>query len=98
VPPQRLRLRRSVPRPSKAAADAQKIIENEIRVKTWEDCELNIRRIEQLNTESRGVWFADESHWMIAKRRDRPYRSGRSPDWVKVKYPDAPAATRVIDR
>jgi hypothetical protein len=29
-------------------------------------------------------------------RGDRPYRSGRSPDWVKVKNPDAPAATRVI--
>jgi hypothetical protein len=21
---------------------------------------------------------------------DRPYRSGRSPDWIKVKNPDAP--------
>jgi predicted PolB exonuclease-like 3'-5' exonuclease len=28
---------------------------------------------------------------IVAKRRDRPYRSGRSPDWVKVKNPDAPA-------
>jgi bifunctional non-homologous end joining protein LigD len=35
---------------------------------------------------------------IVAKRRDRPYRSGRSPDWIKVKYPDAPAATRVIER
>jgi ATP-dependent DNA ligase len=33
---------------------------------------------------------------IVAKRRGRPYRSGRSPDWVKVKNPDAPAATRVI--
>src|SRR5205807_1099093 len=33
---------------------------------------------------------------IVAKRRDRPYRSGRSTDWVKVKNPDAPAATRVI--
>jgi hypothetical protein len=24
-------------------------------------------------------------------------RSGRSPDWIKVKNPDAPAATRVIE-
>jgi ATP-dependent DNA ligase len=32
----------------------------------------------------------------VAKRRDRPYRSGRSPDWIKVKNPDAPAAARVI--
>jgi hypothetical protein len=22
---------------------------------------------------------------IVAKRRDRPYRSGRSPDWIKVK-------------
>jgi bifunctional non-homologous end joining protein LigD len=33
---------------------------------------------------------------IVAKRRDRPYRSGRTPDWVKVKNPNAPAATRVI--
>jgi ATP-dependent DNA ligase len=32
-----------------------------------------------------------------AKRRDRPYRSGRSPDWIKVKNPDARAATRMIE-
>jgi bifunctional non-homologous end joining protein LigD len=31
---------------------------------------------------------------IVAKRRDKPYRSGRSPDWVKVKNPAAPAATR----
>jgi len=34
---------------------------------------------------------------IVAKRRDKPYRSGRSPDWVKVKNPDAPAATRLIE-
>jgi bifunctional non-homologous end joining protein LigD len=34
---------------------------------------------------------------IVAKRRDRPYRSGRSPDWVKVKNPNAPAATRLIE-
>jgi bifunctional non-homologous end joining protein LigD len=34
---------------------------------------------------------------IVAKRRDRPYRSGRCPDWVKVKNPDAPAATRVME-
>jgi hypothetical protein len=34
---------------------------------------------------------------IVAKRRDRPHRSGRSPDWVKVKNPDAPAATMVIE-
>jgi bifunctional non-homologous end joining protein LigD len=34
---------------------------------------------------------------IVAKRRDKPYRSGRSPDWIKVKNPDAPAASRVIE-
>jgi bifunctional non-homologous end joining protein LigD len=29
---------------------------------------------------------------IVAKRRDKPYRSGRSPDWITVKNPDAPAA------
>jgi hypothetical protein len=31
----------------------------------------------------------------LAKRRDRPY--GRSPDWIKVKNPDAPAASRIME-
>jgi bifunctional non-homologous end joining protein LigD len=34
---------------------------------------------------------------IVAKRRDRPYRSGRSPDWIKIKNPNAPAATRLIE-
>jgi hypothetical protein len=34
---------------------------------------------------------------IVAKRRDRPYRSGRSPDWVKIKNPGAPAVIRVIE-
>ncbi len=34
---------------------------------------------------------------IVAKRRDKPYRSGRSPHWIKVKNPDAPAATRLIE-
>jgi bifunctional non-homologous end joining protein LigD len=34
---------------------------------------------------------------IVAKRRDRPYKSGRSPDWIKVKNPNAPAATRIIE-
>jgi hypothetical protein len=28
---------------------------------------------------------------------ERPYRTGRFLDWIKVKNPDAPAATRVIE-
>jgi bifunctional non-homologous end joining protein LigD len=34
---------------------------------------------------------------IVAKRRDRPYRSGRSPDWVKIKNPNALAALRIIE-
>ena len=33
---------------------------------------------------------------IVAKRRDRPYRSGRSPDWVKVKNPAHPAIERAM--
>src|ERR1700694_4400952 len=32
---------------------------------------------------------------LVSKRRDRPYRAGRSPDWVKVKNRQHPAIERV---
>jgi ATP-dependent DNA ligase len=32
---------------------------------------------------------------MVSKRRDRPYRAGRSPDWIKVKNRQHPAMERV---
>jgi bifunctional non-homologous end joining protein LigD len=32
---------------------------------------------------------------LVSKRRDRPYRAGRSPDWVKVKNRSHPALERV---
>ncbi len=35
---------------------------------------------------------------IVSKRRYSHYRSGRSPDWVKVKNPGAPAATRDFER
>jgi bifunctional non-homologous end joining protein LigD len=31
---------------------------------------------------------------IVSKRKRSPYRSGGSPDWLKVKNPDAPAVTR----
>ena len=34
---------------------------------------------------------------LVSKRRDRPYRSGRSPDWVKMKNRKHPATTRGED-
>ena len=34
---------------------------------------------------------------LVSKRTDRPYRAGRSPDWVKVKNRKHPAMYRVKD-
>ena len=34
---------------------------------------------------------------IVSKRRDLPYRSGRSPDWLKFKNPNAPAVTREME-
>jgi bifunctional non-homologous end joining protein LigD len=31
---------------------------------------------------------------IVSKRKNSPYRSGRSPDWLKVKNPNAPAVKR----
>jgi bifunctional non-homologous end joining protein LigD len=31
---------------------------------------------------------------IVSQRKDSPYRSGRSPDWLKMKNPDAPAVKR----
>jgi ATP-dependent DNA ligase len=31
---------------------------------------------------------------IVSKRKDSPYRSGRSSDWLKCKNPDAPAVKR----
>jgi bifunctional non-homologous end joining protein LigD len=33
----------------------------------------------------------------VSKRRDRPYRGGRSKDWIKVKNRSHPAMERVKD-
>jgi bifunctional non-homologous end joining protein LigD len=34
---------------------------------------------------------------LVSKRRDRPYRGGRSKDWIKVKNRSHPAMERVKD-
>jgi bifunctional non-homologous end joining protein LigD len=31
---------------------------------------------------------------IVSKRKDSSYRSGRSPDWLKMKHPDAAAVKR----
>ena len=35
---------------------------------------------------------------MVSKHRDRPYRAGRSPNWIKVKNRQHPAFARVQDQ
>jgi len=34
---------------------------------------------------------------IVSNRRDKPYRSGPGADWIRVKNPDAPAATRIME-
>jgi bifunctional non-homologous end joining protein LigD len=34
---------------------------------------------------------------IVSKKLDAPYRSGRARSWIKVKNPNAPAATRVLE-
>jgi bifunctional non-homologous end joining protein LigD len=31
---------------------------------------------------------------IVSKRKDSPYRAGRSPDWLKMKNVEAPAVKR----
>lgn len=39
-----------------------------------------------------------ELEGIVSKHRDRPYRAGTSPNWVKVKNPKHPAMTRVKEQ
>jgi ATP-dependent DNA ligase len=34
---------------------------------------------------------------IVSKKLDSPYKSGPSKAWLKIKNPNAPAATRAID-
>jgi len=34
---------------------------------------------------------------IVSKRKDSPYRSGRSPDWIKSKNPASAAARREVE-
>jgi ATP-dependent DNA ligase len=38
-----------------------------------------------------GMWGLEG---IVSKRRGSPYRSGRPPDWLKMKNPEAPAVKR----
>jgi bifunctional non-homologous end joining protein LigD len=35
---------------------------------------------------------------IVSKKLDSPYKSGPSKAWLKIKNPNAPAATRAIDK
>ena len=35
---------------------------------------------------------------LVSKLKDRPYRPGRSPNWVKVKNRQHPASSRVMEK
>jgi len=41
-----------------------------------------------------GIRFNEHIEGIVSKRKDSPYRSGRSPDWLKMKNADAPAVKR----
>jgi bifunctional non-homologous end joining protein LigD len=61
----------------------------------------------------RGIWFNDHIEddgptvfkhacklgleGIVSKRKNSPYRSGRSPDWLKSKNPNAPAVKREVE-
>jgi ATP-dependent DNA ligase len=34
---------------------------------------------------------------LVSKRSDRPYRGGRSKDWIKIKNREHPAMQRVME-
>jgi bifunctional non-homologous end joining protein LigD len=94
------------------AFDLLELDGRDLRAKSWDDrrealtsllrgCEHGIRLSEYLDGADGETVFEHACklglEGIVAKRRDRPYRSGRSADWIKVKNPDAPAVTRLID-
>jgi bifunctional non-homologous end joining protein LigD len=101
-------LRAAVGRPSLRevflyAFDLLELDGHDLRREPWSDRRWKLARL--LRGAGHGVQLSDlfrhacamGLEGIVAKRRDRPYRSGRSPDWIKVKNPDAPAATRLIE-
>jgi hypothetical protein len=38
-----------------------------------------------------GHWYARQADGLLRREADSRYRSGRSPDWLKVKNPESPA-------
>jgi bifunctional non-homologous end joining protein LigD len=60
-----------------------------------------IRLSEHLNGADRDIIFRHACklglEGIVAKRRDKPYRSGRTAEWVKINDPNAPVATRIME-
>jgi ATP-dependent DNA ligase len=59
---------------------------------------LGLRLDEHLNHEDGAIVFAHACklglEGIVSKRSDSPYRSGRSPDWLKMKNPACEAVRR----
>jgi bifunctional non-homologous end joining protein LigD len=57
-----------------------------------------LRRCEHLDHADGAIVFAHACKMglegIVSKRRDSPYRSGRSPDWLKMKNPECEAVRR----
>jgi hypothetical protein len=63
------------------------------------NCGLNSPRLTALRRRRRDVQGSLQARLegIVSKKLDAPYRSGPSKTWIKVKNPEAPAATRAID-
>ncbi len=61
-----------------------------------------IQIVEHIEAEDGATVFAHACklglEGIVSKRRDKPYRHGRSRDWLKIKNPASPAAKRIEDR
>jgi bifunctional non-homologous end joining protein LigD len=60
-----------------------------------------LRLCEHLEHEDGAIVFAHACKMglegIVSKRRDSPYRSGRSPDWLKMKNPACEAVRREVE-
>jgi bifunctional non-homologous end joining protein LigD len=95
------------------AFDLLELDGQDLRGRPWDDRRVALVRLlrksrgglrlsEQLDGDDGATMFAHACHLglegIVAKRRDRPYCSGRCADWVKIKNPAAPVVTRVMER
>lgn len=52
---------------------------------------------EHLDVRRTSLYSVTGLEGVVAKRRDKPYRSSPTAEWVKIKNPGAPAATRIME-